>query len=131
MKKSFYVLILLLLGTSLFCEGAMACEKMPEESAEPCKMDNAKDSEKATTCDRDCCKEADSSEKATGQEHDCNGSCQGNCHQITTHFNFALPTSNSDLSSVVGFFFRKDNFYSSKTQTSSGFYFIWTPPNIS
>lgn len=130
MMKSFYVLILLLIGTFLFPEAALACEKMPEESAEACEMNDAKDSEKTTSCDRDCCKKADGFEKASEQKHDCDGSCQGNCHQVLTHFNFALPTYVSDILRNPDFFFRKDNFHTLKTQPTSGFYFIWTPPNI-
>lgn len=130
MKKNFYVLFMLLSGVFLFPETTSACEKMPEESAEACEMDNAEDSEKITSCDRDCCKKADGSEKASEQKHDCDGSCQGNCHQVITHFNFVLPATISGISHNPDFFFRKDNFHTSKIQPSSGFYFIWTPPNI-
>lgn len=121
---------MLLLGAFMFPEAILACEKMSEKSAEAFEIDNAKDSEKSTSCERYCCKKADDSEKAAAQKHDCDGSCQGNCHRVITHFNFALPTSIDDLSSIVNVFFSKDNFYSSKTQTTSGFYFIWIPPNI-
>lgn len=131
MKKNFYVLLILLSGTFLFPETISACEKMPEESAEACKMDNAQDSEKTTSCDRDCCKK-DNAKATSEQPHECDKdcNCQGNCHQVLTHFNFALSTITADLSCKVDFFLRKDNFYSSKTQPTSGFCSIWIPPNI-
>lgn len=130
MKRNIYVLLTLLLGTFVFPNATSACEKMLEESANACEIDETKDSEKPNTCEKDCCKKGDGSKKVTEQKHDCDGSCQGNCHQVLTHFNFALPTSVSDILHSFDFFLRKDNFYTLKTQTSSGFYFIWTPPNI-
>jgi hypothetical protein len=129
-KKKAYVFLVLLLGVFLLPEAVSACQKMSEGSAESCEMASSKDPKETSNCERACCKKEDGSEKTSEQKHDCDGSCQGNCHQVVTHFNFALPTSSTGISYNADFFFRTDNFYATKTQTSSGFYFIWTPPNI-
>ncbi|MFB0908129.1 MAG: hypothetical protein QMB03_07595 [Spirosomataceae bacterium] len=129
MKKKAYVLLVLLLGIFIIPETVSACQKMSEEITESCEIDNSGNGEKQITCEKECCKK-DDSEKASEQKHDCDGSCQGNCHQVVTHFNFALPTSTADIKYNADLFFRKDNFCFLRTQISSGFYFIWTPPNI-
>lgn len=119
----------LFFGMLLIPKTAFACHEMPEKSAEQCEKTTTQEIENHKTCDRACCKK-DDPKQTSEQKHDCDGSCQGNCHQVVTNFYLALPLSTSDITNNVNFFFRKDNFYASETQTSAGFYFIWSPPNI-
>lgn len=129
MKENFYVLLILFWGIFIFPKTVFACQTMAEESAESCEMNTSEDIQKQKTCDRACCKKEDPKETSE-QKHDCDGSCQGNCHQVVTYFSFALPIANVDILQTIGFLYRQDNFHTFKTHTSTGFYFIWTPPNI-
>ena len=74
-----------------------------------------------------CCQK-NSTEKSN---NGCEGKCgKSSCQVQTIAFGAILPATivlNINYSLVLS---SKQAFYSNKTNTSSGFYFIWSPPNI-
>jgi hypothetical protein len=129
MLKNLYVASFLFFGMLCFPGQVVACHEMAEKAKECCKHTTTQEIDDHKTCDRDCCKK-DEPNQTSEQSRGCDGSCQGNCHQVVTNFYFALPSISDGITHNANFLFRKDNFHASETHPSSGFYFIWTPPNI-
>lgn len=80
------------------------------------------------TAEKSCCGKTKSSEKENG----CNGKCNKNSCTVNPGLTVAFlsPLHVSQFSMVWNSVSEKTTFTYPKTSISSGFYFIWSPPNI-
>jgi len=115
MKTKLHLLLFLFLGAFLMPNASFACgttckkEKMEKQAM------------------KDHCKKEKSSEKQNG----CGGKCKGqNCQTSVPSFNLLLPNEFDFKINCCNFINKKDIFIFHEICISSGFYSIWTPPNI-
>lgn len=86
-----------------------------------CKKDKSNKTEK-----KDCCKNHKSK-----NDGDCGGNCKHpSCSCPVVHYAFNLPFSTELKTKPFFAESKKLKFYDKETYLSSGFYSIWTPPNI-
>jgi len=105
-----------MLGFALAPSKALACGTKAEKSC--CQKDNS--SKNPNT--NNCCK------KDLG---DCGGKC-GNesCHCPISHVSFIVPSFQDPTNYSYLVSSKKQKFSFIETNSSSGFYSIWAPPNI-
>lgn len=126
MTKKFHILLIILtLGFVATPTLTYACGTNSTKSEKSCcKKDKSDKGEK-----KDCCKK-NKSKKDTSDDG-CDGKCNHkSCTCSTTHFAFNLPFSSEIKIKVFFDESKKLKFYENETYLSSGFYSIWTPPNI-
>ena len=120
-RQWYTIIIILALGFFLSPTVSYACGTKTEKSC-CAKGINSKDERKKCCCDK----------HSKDKKNNCEGKCgRNNC--TTSSLNFSVLTfveieiknNNFDFST------EKQNFYYTKTNLSSGFYFIWLPPVIS
>ena len=116
MVKRIYILLIALLGFVLTPSIAFACG-----SGKSCCENKSKAHGKSACCKKD--------KQPTEQKDDCNGKC-GNAACHCPSLNLTLPVSSEIGYYSFNFPKEKQNFYHVETRLSSGFYAIWSPPNI-
>jgi hypothetical protein len=115
MKTKLHLLLFLFLGAFLMPTTSFACgttckkEKMEKEIM------------------KDHCKKDKSSEKQDG----CGGKCKNQtCQTSASNFNLLLPNAFDFKINYCDFVNKKESFSFYESCISSGFFSIWTPPNI-
>ncbi len=122
MIRTVYILLIAIFGFAFIPSVARACVVKTEKSC--CKKDKANQSEK-----KGCCKK---SEAESGKTTDCSGKCgEKNCLPPTFHLSVLTAIYQENDYKLFSSTAQKQKFSSIKTDLSSGFYSIWTPPNIS
>ena len=130
MNKKILILILVALGFLLipsisFACGSSSCcsgEKTIQTEAKAC-CNSKKQSSERQSCDTG---------KHTKKDSGCSGKSKHNsCQCISPIFSLVLPTF-SELVFVnsYDFSYHNNSFFCKEFKISSGFYYIWTPPNI-
>lgn len=121
MTKKYYILLLVLLGFFLIPSIGFACEM---KSGKSCCNKEVSNGDK-----KECCK--NDSHSKNKKNEGCNGKC-GHSNCITSSYQFSLTffemkfkNNNFDFSE------KKQNYFNSKTNISSGFYSLWLIPKIS
>ena len=127
-SKKIYILILITIGFFMipsisFACGA-GCGTKKTESKETCNSD--KHSKQQTT-KNGCC----STRNQSKHGNRCGGKCKHNSCHCTAPVLSLILTSFSELTlNRFDFYNQKKNFNIEQSNISSGFYYIWTPPNI-
>lgn len=131
MSKKVYILVFITIGFFMIPSISFACgsgcgnkKSTKTESAE------SSDTKKVSkSSEKKCCDTSKSSKQNDG----CKGKCKHpTCHCITPVLNIVLtPFSDLKLKNNFDFSNKKKSFTFEESNTSSGFYYIWTPPNIS
>ena len=125
MAKSIYILLIFILGFALTPSVAMACGSKSEKCC-CCKKEK---SEPKHTKKQSCCKKDQSHSE---DKSDCGGNCgDKSCKCPTSNFSLILPVLFEISYTNFDFSTEKQKFFPTETHLSSGFYSIWTPPNIS
>jgi hypothetical protein len=133
MNKKIYILLFVTFGFLLIPSIVAACgsscgkEKTTKTEAKDC-CDSKKQSQQKAT-EKGCCDSSEHDKKDDG----CGGKCKHpSCNCIAPVLNIVL-TSFLELKAHNNFDFsnEKQRFTFEESTTSSGFYYIWTPPNIS
>lgn len=119
MKAKFYIL-LVLIGFLLMPINAFACGNKSQKSCCPTELKSAK-------CKMACCQKKSKDKSSKGCEGKCNKST---CQIQTVTFGAIMPELTDITSNNFLVLTSKQAFYNSKTDIKSGFYFIWSPPNI-
>lgn len=120
--KKVHLLALVLLGFFLMPTAIFACGGHSGKNS--CSKETS-----ANMGKMDCCqKDGHSKNKSS---HGCNGKCgHSNCITTPTQFSAAfynIQFNNNDFA----FLEKKQNYFNSKTNLSSGFYSLWLIPKIS
>jgi len=118
MIRKIYILVFVTIGFFLIPSISFACGS--------CSKDKIEKKEKK---EKDCCNDDNHSSK----HKECGGKCKHpscNCiapafNIILTSFTEVIPNNNFDFSN------EKKSFTFEESNISTGFYYIWTPPNIS
>ena len=121
--KKYHFILLLLLGIFFTPNAIYACGSHSEKNTS--KKEITEKSKKDSCCDSEC-------HSKTKNQNGCSGKCKHNsCNCITPIVSLILP-SLSELNSNNNFalFNKKKSFIHKESNIASGFYYIWTPPNI-
>ena len=111
MKKKVFILILFF-GFFLMPTAAFACGK----------------SCGALQQTKNCCQK----ENSNSDKKQCGGKCKNpSCQTSSPNYTFLIPINFEIKAVVSGFTLQKNAFSLLICTISKGFYFIWTPPNIS
>ena len=123
MMKKIYIMLIAIFGFSMIPSVAAACSVTMEKSC--CKK------EKSNSLDeRECCKKSEA--HSSNKNADCNGKCgEKSCLPSTFHFSVLTAVYQENDYKLFNSSAQKQKFSSIKADLSSGFYSIWTPPNIS
>lgn len=126
MTKKFHILLIILtIGFLATPTLTYACGTKTTKTEKSCckKAKNEKDTKK------NCCKK--SNPKGDKDNNGCDGKCNhSDCSCPTTHFAFSLPFWAELRAKTYFAENKKTKNYYNETYLSSGFYSIWTPPNI-
>ena len=121
MKRTLYIFFIAIFSNALLPSVAAACKVKVEKSC--CKM------EKTNSGEKDCCKKSDAHSK---DKADCSGKYgEKSCLPSTFHFNGLTTIYQENNFELFNSAAQKQKFSCIKTDLSSGFYSIWSPPNIS
>ena len=121
MIRTIYILLIAIFGFALIPNTATACVVKTEKSC--CKK------EKTDASEKDCCKKSDAHSK---DKADCSGKCgEKSCLPSNFHFSVLTTIYQENNFELFNSSAQKQKFSCIKTDLSSGFYSIWTPPNIS
>ncbi len=121
MTKKSFILLIFILGFALTPSVTFACGSKTEKSCY--KKETSKKSDT-----QDCCKKAN--QHATDKD-DCGGKCgDKSCHCPAFPFSLITSLLHENANKNFGFLDEKQKFSHIETYLSSGFYSIWTPPNI-
>lgn len=116
MKNLIYIL-LVLIGFFLTPSVTFACGKTSTNSS--CKTEMNSD-----TCKMKCCKKK-------SKDKPCDGKCgKSSCQIQTVSFGAIIPKLSEIKNNHLLVLTSKQVFYSVETNISSGFFYIWSPPNI-
>ena len=128
MGKKTYILIIVIIGLFMipsisFACGSGCCAKKIETK----KSWNSDKHSKQQSAENECCHNKNKSKNGNG----CNGKCKHNsCNCTTSVLSLILPSFSELTINHFDFSNQKKNFTFEEFNTSSGFYYIWTPPNI-
>lgn len=121
MTKKIYILLILIFGFALTPNITFACGTNSEKSC--CKKENAKKSDK-----KDCCKK---NKNHSNDKDDCGGKCgDKTCHCPAPNCGLSIPAIFEISKNNYDFSDDKQKFHHFQLYLSSGYYSIWTPPNI-
>ncbi len=118
--KKFHFIVIVLIGFFLMPKSTFACGMTSKKAS--CKTEM-----NLGNCKMKCCqkKSKDKSDKG------CEGKCgKSTCQIQTVSFGAILPTLSEIKTNYFLVLTSKQVFYNNETNISSGFYFIWSPPNI-
>ena len=125
LKYFLYLTFLILLQNSSLACGSCCNEVKTEikSKSQCCSKSKENDSKK-----QECCSSTDKKEK----KGKCGGKCKNSsCNCVTSFSNFLFSYSIDFYCKPQIHFFEKKQIYGyCNLNTSSGFYLIWTPPNI-
>lgn len=111
-----------MLGLTLMPNQTFACGSNAKKSC--CKKEYSEKS-----ADKDCCKKEKQNSNDKG---DCSGKCgDKSCNCSISNFSLVLPFFQDDKNNNFNFSSEKQMPSYLEADISSGFYSIWTPPNIS
>ena len=101
---------------------------MPENAFAFAKNETMSCCKTKPTLEKSCCGKTKSSEKESG----CNGKCNKNSCTVNSGvaFVFLAPAAVSAFDLIWNSVSKKETFTYPETSILSGFYFIWSPPNI-
>lgn len=125
-KKFHIVLLIVTIGFFLIPSSTYSCEMKTKKSC--CNKEMSSSANKKM----DCCKNSNHS-KSKDKDHEggCNGKCgHSNCTTSSIHFSvafFEIKFKNNSFD----FSEKKQNYFNSETNLSSGFHSIWLIPKIS
>ena len=124
MMKKIYIMLIAIFGFALIPSVATACVVKTEKSC-------CKKKEKSNSLDeKDCCKKSEA--HLSNENTDCSGKCgEKSCLPSTFHFSVLTAVYQENDYKLFNSSAQKQKFSSIKADLSSGFYSIWTPPNIS
>lgn len=118
--KKIRVIVLVLFGLFLMPNSTLACGMTSKKSS--CKTEMNSDN-----CKMKCCQKKSKDRSSKG----CDGKCgKSTCQVQTVSFGAIVPQFSEIKLNNIFVFTSKQVFYNNKTNISSGFYFIWSPPNI-
>ena len=124
-KKFYILLIIFILGSFAKPSMTYACGMSAAKTEKSCcKKKNAELNKK-----NDCCK----NDKTSSHKNDdgCSGKCKNpSCKCPLVHFSYILTFFTEVKTKPFFAESERSKFYDKKTYISSGFYSIWTPPNI-
>lgn len=117
---------LLIPSISFACDSSCGKEEGTKTEVKGC-CDSKKESQQQTT-EKGCC----DSDKSAKDDDGCGGKCKHpSCNCIAPVLNILLISfSELNLNNNFDFSNEKKTFTFEESTTSSGFYYIWTPPNI-
>jgi hypothetical protein len=116
MKKIHYI-ILVLIGFFLMPSSTLACGKTSNKSC--CKTEMNSD-----TCKMKCCQKK-------SKDKPCDGKCgKSSCQIQIISFGAVIATFSEIKNNYFLVLTSKQVFYNAETNISSGFFYIWSPPNI-
>ena len=120
MSKSIYILLIAVFGFALIPNLATACSVKTEKSC--CKT------EKTNSVEKDCCKKSD---VHSNKKTDCSGKCGGDsCLPSASHVSVLSAIYPENTYAIFNFAAEKQSFAIVTAEPTSGFYSIWTPPNL-
>ena len=128
MRAKIYILILVIIGFLMIPGSSFACGSgcgaKKTESKESC---NSVKPYKQQSAKKSCCSNVDQSKQGNG----CSGKCKHNaCHCTAPVLGLIQPSFSELTINYFDFSNEKKSFTFEKSNVSSGFYYIWTPPNI-
>ncbi|TDG34922.1 hypothetical protein EZJ43_16340 [Pedobacter changchengzhani] len=122
MTKSFIILLISMLGFASIPSVTFACGSKTEKSCT--KKDNPK-----KTISKECCE--DGTHQASHKDN-CNDGCNHkSCHCVAVHYNLTILDTQEINTKNFEVLNNDQKFSYVETYLTSGFYSIWTPPNIS
>ena len=122
MTRYIYILLIAIFGFAMIPNVATACSVKAEKSC--CKKEEGNQSE-----EKDCCKK---SEAHSNNKSECSGKCgEKSCLPSTSPFSVLTAIYQENNYKLFNSSAQQQKFSSIKAHLSSGFYSIWTPPNIS
>lgn len=115
MIRVFYIVLFMLFGSIFVPSKAIACTKSCISQKVVKKVS------------KECCEKKGSADKQNG----CSGKCKNsNCQTVSFGFCAVLQNEVYLKSSFSSFFYIDNTNLLQQIGTSTGFYFIWSPPNI-
>ena len=129
MRAKIYILILVTIGFFMIPSVSFACGSgcgtKKTESNASCNSDKHS---KHQAAEDGCCSNENHSKHSNG----CSGKCKHNsCNCITPVLSLIIPSFSELTINHFDFSNQKNSFFDKESTISSGFYYIWTPPNIS
>lgn len=126
MTKKFHILLIILtLGFFATPTLTYACGTKTDKTEKSCCEKDKSDKINK----KDCCKNHKS--KNSKNDDGCGGKCKNKyCNCPVVHYAFNLPFSTEIKTKTCFAESKKAKSYYNETYLSSGFYSIWTPPNI-
>ena len=131
MNKKIHILLLFIMGVFLIPSVSFACgsscggEKTTKIKTKGCCA--SKNDVQHQSVNKGCC----DSSKSSKQDKGCGGKCKHNsCHCTAPVLSLILPSFSELTINHFDFSNKKKSFTFEKLNISSGFYYIWTPPNI-
>ena len=124
--KLFPILVMLIFGIFLMPQVTFACEMKSKKSC--CN----KEMSTSNSDKMDCCKSVNKS-NSNNNDHEggCNGKC-GHSNCVTTSIQFSVVFFEIQFkNNNFAFSEKKQNYFKSDTNLSSGFYSLWLIPKIS
>ena len=128
MSTKIYILILVTIGFVMIPSISFACGSgCGTKKTEPKESCNSDKHSKHQAAKNGCCSTENQSKDSKG----CSGKCKHNsCHCTAPVLSLILPSFSELTINHFDFSHKKKSFTFEKSNVSSGFYYIWTPPNI-
>jgi len=124
--KNVCLIVLIIFGFFMMPEVTFACNSHSEKKS--CDKTASAKTEKMNCCNMDCCKNDSHSKK--NNHSGCNGKC-GHYNCITTSTQFGAVFFEIDFkNNNFDFSEKKQNYFNSNTNLSSGFHSLWLIPKI-
>ena len=126
MTKKIYILLIIMLGVALIPSDTFACGSKSGKSC--CKTENVESHSTKKSAAKACCSKG---KKGIKDNESCGGKCGDKSCQCPV-FNYSPLVPSFHSLEIKNHFFPTDkqNLTYLETNISSGFYSIWTPPNI-
>ena len=128
MSSKIYILILVTIGFFMIPSNSFACSSgCGTKKTEPKESCNSDKHSKHQAAENGCCSNENQSKRSNG----CGGKCKHNsCHCTAPVLSLILPSFSELTINHFDFSHKKMSFTFKESNISSGFYYIWTPPNI-
>lgn len=115
--KKFQLIVLVLIGFFLTPSVTFACGKTSNKSSCKTEMNSG-------NCKMKCCQKK-------SKDKPCEGKCgKSSCQIQTVSFGAVIPMLSEIKNNYFLVLSSKQAFYNAETNISSGFFYIWSPPNI-
>ena len=128
MSSKIYILVVVTIGFFMIPSISFACGSgCSSKKTESKESFNSEKHSKHQATENGCCNNKNQSKNDNG----CSGKCKHNsCNCITPVLSLILPSFSELTINHFDFSHKKKSFTFEKSNASSGFYYIWTPPNI-